>query len=141
MSEDNYMSLYDFLGKPAGGELGLEVATEASQRGVRSSRIDVDTSIISAGYVKTYPETFLKEYFYKEDPKDNIDTYDRDNFQDNQYHKKTYPSEITVDYGMNIGKVTYVQKQDIECSVPEGCEFDKEYPIKTDQEKLDDLPF
>ena len=33
--ENNNMSLFDFLGKPAGGELGLEVCKEAMRQYIK----------------------------------------------------------------------------------------------------------
>ena len=57
-----YLSLYDFLGKPAGLELGKQVAVKAVE-----SKIQIISKQVSnpkyTGDVKMYPETFLKEYF------------------------------------------------------------------------------
>ena len=58
----NMLSLYDYLGYPAGNTLGKEVATVAS-----SKKIKHETRFVSnnkyTGDVMLYPETFLKEYF------------------------------------------------------------------------------
>ena len=61
---DNYMSLFDYLGRAVGPKLGKDVANEATRR-----RISLQTRNISnpsyKGIVYLYPETFLKEYFSK----------------------------------------------------------------------------
>ena len=59
---DKMLSLFDYLGYPAGSKLGKEVATVAS-----SKKVKHETRFISnnkyTGDVMLYPETFLKEYF------------------------------------------------------------------------------
>ena len=60
----NYMSLFDFLGKPAGGELGLKVYEEAKRLKVPMEQRGVSTKNYT-GKVVIYPEEFLKEYFKK----------------------------------------------------------------------------
>ncbi len=61
---ENYMSLFDFLGKPAGGELGQKVCNEAIRKKVSMLQREVSTKNYT-GKVMTYPEVFLKEYFNK----------------------------------------------------------------------------
>tara|TARA_R110000868_G_scaffold28468_1_gene106716 strand:+ start:197 stop:457 length:261 start_codon:yes stop_codon:yes gene_type:complete len=73
--EVEYLSLYDFLGKAAGSVLGKAVSAEAVKMGVGWRHKEVPHSGYE-GKVMTYPTNFLKEYFHKEDPKDNISTYD-----------------------------------------------------------------
>jgi len=62
-----YLSLYDYLRKPAGEKLGLEVATEA-----RKQEIETQTRQISnlkfTGEVLLYPKDFLEFYFREPDP-------------------------------------------------------------------------
>ena len=57
-----FKSLYDFLGKAAGRELGLEVAKAALR-----DRILVQTKNVSnrqyKGEIKMYPVYWLEEYF------------------------------------------------------------------------------
>ena len=57
-----YLSLYDYLGKPAGEELGKTVATEAAKH-----KIQIQTREISnpkfTGTVNLYPKDFLEFYF------------------------------------------------------------------------------
>jgi hypothetical protein len=64
MNED-FKSLYDYLGSAAGSQLGKEVATQA-----KIKRIPVKTRYVSnlkfEGDVFLYPESFLNEYFKKE---------------------------------------------------------------------------
>ena len=61
-----YLSLYDYLGKPSGEQLGLEVAKEAINR-----NIPIQTREISnpkyTGRVNLYPKDFLDFYFKKTD--------------------------------------------------------------------------
>ena len=61
-----YKSLYHYLGKPAGGELGRKVANEATVRGLRLEKMDVDKDLVSSGFVYTYPVDFLDDYFNNE---------------------------------------------------------------------------
>ena len=59
------MSLYDYLGRAAGTELGDQVYRAAAQ-----SRVPVATREISnkayTGKVMLYPKSFLVEYFNKQ---------------------------------------------------------------------------
>ena len=57
-----YLSLYDYLGKPAGRELGKEVATAATEAGIRLEKREVDNSKYT-GIVYLYPKNFLDFYF------------------------------------------------------------------------------
>jgi hypothetical protein len=60
--EENYISLFDFLGKPAGGELGKKVAEEATKQKIKLQTRDISTKTYT-GKVMLYPKTFLAEYF------------------------------------------------------------------------------
>jgi|TARA_R110000796_G_scaffold154053_2_gene270680 hypothetical protein len=62
MENKDYMSLYDFLGYAAGGELGKEVATEAAKKKIKLETREIDNPTYQ-GIVYLYPKTFLKEYF------------------------------------------------------------------------------
>jgi len=59
-----YLSLYDYLRKPAGEELGKEVAIAATQ-----NKISIQTRKVSnpkyTGIVNLYPKDFLDFYFRK----------------------------------------------------------------------------
>jgi hypothetical protein len=59
-----YLSLYDYLRKPAGEQLGKEVATVAIQ-----NKIPIKTREVSnpkyTGTVNLYPKDFLDFYFRK----------------------------------------------------------------------------
>tara|TARA_R110000823_G_scaffold151510_2_gene282400 strand:+ start:134 stop:358 length:225 start_codon:yes stop_codon:yes gene_type:complete len=59
------MSLYDYLGKPAGGELGKEVAKQAAKEKIKFSQREVKTKFYE-GKVMVYPESFLRRYFDEE---------------------------------------------------------------------------
>lgn len=58
------ISLFDYLGRPGGKELGAEVTATATSMG-----IPLDTRYVSnpvyEGNVVLYPENFLKLYFQK----------------------------------------------------------------------------
>ena len=58
----NYMSLFDFLGKPAGGELGLKVCKEAMRQDIKMEQREISNKKYT-GKVMLYPEAFLREYF------------------------------------------------------------------------------
>ena len=60
--EDQMMSLYDYLGYAAGGQLGQEVANAAVKAKVQIDKRYVSNKAYS-GLVMLYPKSFLKEYF------------------------------------------------------------------------------
>jgi hypothetical protein len=62
---DNMMSLYDYLGKPAGNDLGKKVYLAARAKGANFSQREVSNKAYT-GMVMLYPESFLKEYFNSE---------------------------------------------------------------------------
>lgn len=59
---DQMMSLYEYLGRAAGGQLGSEVFRAAKAHGVPFDQQMVSTKTYS-GKVMLYPRTFLQEYF------------------------------------------------------------------------------
>ena len=56
------MSLYDYLGRAAGMELGEQVAKAATASGVKMDTRYISNSVYT-GNVTLYPESFLKLYF------------------------------------------------------------------------------
>jgi len=62
-----YLSLYDFLGKPAGKELGGEVAQAAYQGGIKPQERQISNPKYT-GAVHLYPKDFLDFYFREPDP-------------------------------------------------------------------------
>ena len=62
---ENYVSLFDFLGKPAGSDLGKQVATEATAKKIKIQTREVKTKKYT-GKIMLYPQQFLVEYFTKE---------------------------------------------------------------------------
>ncbi len=56
------LSLYDYLGHAAGGELGAEVAAAAAKSNVELSTREISNPKYT-GKVMLYPENFLKEFF------------------------------------------------------------------------------
>jgi hypothetical protein len=70
---NNMMSLYDYLGHAAGGELGKEVAAAAAKSNVKFELREVNNPKYT-GKVMLYPENFLKEYFQMKQSVSNIST-------------------------------------------------------------------
>jgi hypothetical protein len=61
-NKTKYLSLYDFLGKPAGGDLGKEVAAAASKGFIKLQTREVSNPKFT-GTVLLYPKDFLEFYF------------------------------------------------------------------------------
>ena len=57
-------SLYEYLGKPAGSELGKRVAEAATKAKVKIDSHHVETRKYT-GQILKYPVEFLDEYFHK----------------------------------------------------------------------------
>jgi hypothetical protein len=57
-----YLSLYDYLGKPAGKELGGQVAQAAYQGGIKPQEREISNPKYT-GAVHLYPKDFLEFYF------------------------------------------------------------------------------
>jgi hypothetical protein len=57
-----YLSLYDYLGKAAGNDLGKEVAAAAYQAGVKMQEREISNPKYT-GKVHLYPKDFLEFYF------------------------------------------------------------------------------
>jgi len=58
-------SLYDYLGRPAGPELGQKVHAAAVAKGVFIGKRSIEKHIVPEGHVCTYQVSFLDEYFNK----------------------------------------------------------------------------
>lgn len=61
-----YKSLYEYLGHGAGAKLGKEVATKATELGLRLEKVTIEKKLSPSGFVYAYPVDFLNEYFNKE---------------------------------------------------------------------------
>ena len=61
-----YLSLYDYLGKAAGSELGLEVSAEAKKQGIEIKTKEVSNPNYE-GTIQMYPKDFLDFYFREPD--------------------------------------------------------------------------
>jgi hypothetical protein len=61
-TQEEFMSLFDYLGRAAGTELGKEVHTEAKKQNVPMQTKDVSTPNYT-GKVMMYPKNFLDKYF------------------------------------------------------------------------------
>lgn len=59
---ENMMSLYDYLGHAAGGNLGKEVFRVAKAKGVKMGVREV-SNLKYTGKITLYPKAFLEEYF------------------------------------------------------------------------------
>ena len=62
MEEVEYLSLFDYLGKAAGSELGKQVANKANELGIKHQTKEVSNPKYS-GPILMYPKSFLDEYF------------------------------------------------------------------------------
>ena len=56
------MSLFDYLGRPAGPELGQRVAAAAAQNKIKFETRDVSTKTYN-GKIMLYPKSFLDQFF------------------------------------------------------------------------------
>ena len=56
------MSLYDYLGRPAGSELGQRVAAAAAQNKIKFETREVSTNTYT-GKIMLYPKSFLDQFF------------------------------------------------------------------------------
>ncbi len=79
MENRKYLSLYDFLGKPAGIELGRKVAIAASKGGIQLETREVSNPKYT-GTVLLYPKDFLEAFFQEPDP---MDSFTLGDIQDN----------------------------------------------------------
>jgi hypothetical protein len=59
---EKFLSLYDYLGKAAGRELGREVHNAAIAVGIPTDRKYVNNTVYR-GWVQMYPENWLIGYF------------------------------------------------------------------------------
>ena len=78
MKKDDYMSLYDYLGKAAGGELGIAVKKYADEQGVPFGLKQIEQGGYK-GNILIYPKSFLELYFREPDVEPTLgDTQDYD---------------------------------------------------------------
>ena len=70
-----FMSLYDYLGKAAGPELGKKVAAAAYKSKIHPKQRPVSNPKY-AGMVFLYPKDFLDGFFAEPDPMDSFDISD-----------------------------------------------------------------
>jgi len=74
-----YLSLYDYLGKPAGKELGGQVAQAAYKGGIKPQNREIDNPKYT-GIVHLYPKDFLDFYF--REPEVELTLGDRQDYDD-----------------------------------------------------------
>jgi hypothetical protein len=60
--QEQYKSLFEFLGRAAGGDLGAKVAAAAATQGIQLQEQHISNPKYT-GKVLTYPVSFLENYF------------------------------------------------------------------------------
>ena len=71
MENRTYLSLYDYLGKAAGEELGKKVADAASKIGLKLETREIANPKYT-GKVLLYPKDFLEGFFQEPEPMDSF---------------------------------------------------------------------
>ena len=71
MENRTYLSLYDYLGKAAGEELGKKVADAASKIKLKLEVREISNPKYT-GKVLLYPKDFLEAFFQEPDPMDSF---------------------------------------------------------------------
>jgi hypothetical protein len=61
---EKFLSLYDYLKRPAGRELGIQVSTAAQLEDIPIQTKEVSNPTYS-GLIQMYPESWLDTYFSK----------------------------------------------------------------------------
>ena len=61
-TQDNYVSLFDYLGKASGGELGKQVFQAAKKARIRMQTREVSNPKYT-GKIMLYPKPFLEQHF------------------------------------------------------------------------------
>mgnify|MGYP003649332111 CR=1 FL=1 len=69
-NEETMLSLFDYLGKPAGSDLGKAVWRAARAAKIKPANREVSTKTYS-GVILVYPKTFLDQYFAKKKETNN----------------------------------------------------------------------
>ena len=60
-----YKSLYQYLGRAAGSELGSKVMDKAIKYEIKYQKQEVDPKLVPCGFVYSYPVNFLDNFFKK----------------------------------------------------------------------------
>jgi hypothetical protein len=81
-----YLSLYDYLGKAAGNELGMQVSQAAYQAGIKPEEREISNPKYT-GKVHLYPKDFLDFHFRPADELPGADEWqmsisDRQDYDD-----------------------------------------------------------
>jgi hypothetical protein len=72
---ETFLSLYDYLGKAAGSELGKKVASAAYKSKILPKQRAISNPSF-AGMVLLYPKDFLDGFFAEPDPMDSFNLND-----------------------------------------------------------------
>lgn len=80
MEETGLISLYDYLGYAAGGELGKQVATAAGKANEKIGRREISNTRYK-GEVLLYRREFLQEYFKTKQSEVEPSLGDRQSYQ------------------------------------------------------------
>jgi len=70
-NENEYLSLYEFLGKAAGKDLGKRVYEHAKNLKIKCQTHEISNPLYE-GKVLTYPKSFLEDYFSTMPTKDSF---------------------------------------------------------------------
>ena len=68
---ETFLSLYDYLGKAAGSELGKKVAAAAYKSKIQPKQRAISNPSY-AGFVFLYPKDFLDAFFAEPEPMDSF---------------------------------------------------------------------
>jgi hypothetical protein len=69
--QEQYQSLFDYLGRPAGTDLGKQVFTESRKQNIKVQYREVKTKNYE-GKVMVYPSSFLENYFNPQPTQPNV---------------------------------------------------------------------
>ena len=72
-----YKSLYNYLGRAAGSELGKKVMDKAIKYEIKYQKQEVDPKLVPCGFVYTYPVNFLDDFFKRSDIEKRFKTLER----------------------------------------------------------------
>lgn len=87
------LSLYDYLGRAAGKELGLSVAKYAYRQKSKVEKRIVSNPVYT-GEVNLYTESLLLAYFNNPNHRDTINQ-DKEYYQNKKQHKKSLERKVS----------------------------------------------
>ena len=72
-----YKSLYQYLGRAAGSELGSKVMDKAIKHEIKYRKQEVDPKLVPSGFVYSYPVYFLDNFFKRSDIEKKFQSLER----------------------------------------------------------------